>query len=114
MQKLRVEGLFGEESLNKIERRRVRQKPVKVYLKGPLKKWVIRPILGWVPEKLKAAIEGAFPRRTKTKADSSHLAEAGAVVIEPADYPFTTSDLEYRDDSLHEALDLRAVVLRIK
>jgi hypothetical protein len=34
--------------------------------------------------------------------------------IEAADYPFTTSDLEFRGDSLHEALDLRATVLRIE
>ena len=111
---VKVEGLFGVESLNEIERRRVKQKPSKVYLKGPLRKYVIRPILGWVPDNLKAAIEGALPRRTKTKAEKSCLQEANGAVTEPADYPFTTSDLEFREDSLHEALDLRATVLRIK
>ncbi len=74
----------------------------------------VGPLVAEMESKLKAAIEGAFPRRTKTKADNSHLPQADAVVTEPSDYPFSTSDLEYRDDSLHEALDLRAVVLRIK
>jgi len=111
---VRVESLFGVEALNEIERRRVKQKPSKVYLKGPLRKYIIRPILGWVPDNLKMAIEGALPRRTKTKAENSYLQEAKVAATEPADFPFTTSDLEYRDDSLHEALDLRAIVLRVK
>ncbi|MCP4982229.1 MAG: class I SAM-dependent methyltransferase [Gammaproteobacteria bacterium] len=111
---VRVEGLFGAESLNEIERRRVRQKPSKVYLKEPLRKYLVRPILGWVPENLKAAIEGALARRTKTEAKNSYLPEANGVATESADYPFSTSDLEFRGDSLHEALDLRATVLRIE
>ena len=111
---VKVEGLFGVESLNEIERKRVRQKPVKVYLKGPLRKYLIKPILGLVPDNLKAAIAGALPRRTKTKTEKSSLQKANAAVTEPADYPFTTSDLEFRDDSLHEALDLKATVLRNK
>lgn len=107
---VKVEGLFGVEALNKIERRRVRQKPGKVYIKEPLRKYLIRPIR----DSLKAALGGAFSRRAKTKADNASLPEANAAVTEPADYPFTTSDLEFRDDSLHEALDLRATVLRIE
>jgi len=102
------------ESLNKIECRRVRQKPAKVNLKEPLRKYLIRPILSWVPDKLKAAIEGALPRRTKTNTKGSDLKEANAAVKEPADYPFTLSDFEFRNDSLHEALDLKAIALRIK
>ena len=111
---VKVEGLFGVEALNKIERRRVRQKPGKVYLKGPLRKYLIRPILNLLPDSLKATTGGASPRRTKAKAENSSLQEANAAATEPADYPFATSDLEFRDDSLHEALDLRATVLRIE
>ena len=113
-EEVKVEGLFGVESLNQIERRRVRQRPVKVYIKGPLRKYLISPILGCVPDRLKAAVEGALSRRKKTKVENSSLAEVNAAVTEPADYPFTTSDLEFRDDSLREALDLRATVLRVK
>ncbi len=111
---VRVEGLFGVESLNEIERRRVRQKPGKVYLKEPLRKYVIRPILNCVPNNIKAAIEGGLPRRSKSESEKSNLQDANLAVTEPADYPFTTSDLEYRNVSLHEALDLRAIVLRVK
>jgi SAM-dependent methyltransferase len=111
---VRVEGLFGVEALNEIERRRVRQKPSKVYLKEPLRKYVIRPILDCLPDKLKATIEGALPHRTKTKAENSDLQETKVAVTEPVDFPFTTSDLEYRDDSLHQALDLKAIVQRVK
>jgi SAM-dependent methyltransferase len=111
---VRVEGLFGVESLNEIERRRVRQKPGKVYLKGPLRKYVIRPILNCLPNNIKAAIEGGLPRRSKSESEKSNLQDANLAVTEPVDYPFTTSDLEYRNVSLHEALDLRAIVLRVK
>ena len=111
---VKVEGLFGVDAINEIERRRVRQKPSKVYLKEPLRKYVIKPILGWVPNNLKATIAGAVPHRSKTKTDNSCLQEANVTVTEPVDYPFTTSDLEFRDESLREALDLRATVLRIK
>jgi SAM-dependent methyltransferase len=108
---VKVEGLFGVDALNQIERRRVRQKPVKVYLKEPLRKYLVRPLLGRVPASLKAAVERALPRRTNVKAENRH---ARATVENPVDYPFTTSDLEFRDDSLHDALDLRATVLRIE
>jgi hypothetical protein len=111
---VKIEGLFGVESLNKIERRRVKQKPSKVYLKGPLRKYVVRPILGWVPDKLKAAIEEALPRRTKTRIKNARSPEANVAVTEPADYPFTTSDLAFRDNSIQDALDLRATVLQVK
>ena len=109
---VRVEGLFGVEALNKIERRRVRQKPAKVYLKEPLRKYLIRPILSLLSGKSKASIEEASKRRPKTK--DSDLQETTAAAAESADYPFTLSDLEFRDDSLHEALDLKAIALRIK
>ncbi len=111
---VKLEGLFGVDELNKIERRRVRQKPSKVYLKGPLRKFVVRPIRNLLPDSLKATTGGASTRRSKKKAENSGLPETNAAVTEPADYPFTTSDLEYRADSLHEALDLRATVLRIE
>jgi SAM-dependent methyltransferase len=111
---VRVEGLFGVESLNEIERRRVKQKPGKVYFKGPLKKYVIRPIIRWVPTSLKTAVKGALPRRAKKELANSCLQKSDSAGTKPTDYPFVTSDLELRDDSLHKALDLRAIVLRIK
>ena len=111
---VKVEGLFGDESLNEIERRRVKQKPVKVYLKEPLRKYVIRPISGWVPGRLKAAIAGALPHRARKKAKTPRSQQANSADTVTVDYPYTISDLEFRDDSLHKALDLRATVLRIK
>jgi hypothetical protein len=102
------------ESLNEIERRRVKQKPGKVYFKGPLKKYVIRPIIRWVPTSLKTAVKGALPRRAKKELANSCLQKSDSAGTKPTDYPFVTSDLELRDDSLHKALDLRAIVLRIK
>ncbi len=111
---VKVEGLFGVEALNEIERRRVRQKPGKVYLKEPLRKYVIRPIIGWMTNNAKADVDEAQSHRAKTEGDSDDSSDATAAGSEPADYPFTTSDLEARDDSLRTALDLRAVVLRVK
>lgn len=67
-----------------------------------------------MPDNLKATIEGALPHRTKSKAENSDLQETKVAVTEPVDFPFTISDLEYRNDSLHQALDLRAIVLRVK
>jgi len=111
---VRVEGLFGVESLNQIERRRVRQKPTKVYFKQPLRKYIVRPILRCVPDTLKAVVKGAWSRPTRTEIKNSGVQEPDATVTEAAAYPYTTSDLEFRHSSLHGALDLRAIVLRVK
>lgn len=111
---VRVDGLFGVESLNRIERRRVKQKPVKIYLKEPLRKFLLRPILGLWPDRFKAAFFGASSRKSKTKISSTDSSQPKAPVSEPADYPYTLSDLEYREDALKQALDLKATVLRIK
>lgn len=111
---VKVEGLFGVEALNEIERRRVRQKPTKVYLKEPLRKYLIRPVLSLLTGNSKAADEASSKRREKTGDNNSNSSQANAVISEPVDYPFSTSDLEARDDSLNKALDLRATVLRVK
>ena len=109
---VKVEGLFGEESLNRIERKRVRQKPLKVYLKEPLRKYLVRPILSLLTGGSKS-VDGTSStgRKKSTNADVPGAREASA---RPEEYPYSTSDLEFRGDSLHEALDLRATVLRIK
>ncbi len=109
-----VDGLFGVEALNRIERRRVRQRPAKVYLKEPLRKYIIRPILGCLPGTPKPGTEGYSSSRKKTKSKSVKIPEEKPGVTEAEEFPFTTSDLEYRGDALHQALDLRATVLRVK
>ena len=111
---VRVEGLFGVEALNEIERKRVKQKPGNVYLRTPFKKYVIRPIISWVPNSVKTAVKGALPRRAKKELANSRLQDSDATVTEPVEYPFATSDLELRDNSLGKALDLRAIVLRVE
>ena len=111
---VRVEGLFGVEPLNAIERRRVRQKPSKVYLRDPLKKHVLRPILHWLQNNLKTVSKSASPRPAKKELETPNLPASDASVTESVDYPFTTSDLGLRSNSLRQALDLRATVLRVK
>ena len=111
---VRVEGLFGVEPLNEIERRRVRQKPSKVYLRDPLKKYVLRPILHWVQNNVKTANKGASPRRAEKELETPHLQASDISVTEFVDYPFTTADLGLRGNSFRQALDLRATVLRVK
>jgi 2-polyprenyl-3-methyl-5-hydroxy-6-metoxy-1,4-benzoquinol methylase len=111
---VRVEGLFGEEALNQIERRRVRQKPSKVYFTAPLKKYVIRPIQRLLLNSDKMGSNGTSSRRGREELKKARLRESDGVVSEPIDYPFTTSDLELRSHSLRRALDLRATVLRVK
>jgi SAM-dependent methyltransferase len=111
---VRVDGLFGVESLNRIERRRVKQKPARVYLKEPLRKYLIRPILSLLTGKPGAVSGGASARKTKAKADNADSSQSNAAASKPSDYPYTLSDLEFRDQALHEALDLKATVLRIK
>lgn len=111
---VRVEGLFGVEPLNEIERRRVKQKPAKVYLKQPLRKYIIRPMLRCVPDNAKAVVTGALSRPTQTELRNSKRREPDAAVTQSVAYPYTTSDLEFRETSLHQALDLRAIVLRVK
>jgi len=102
---VKVEGLFGVEEINRIERRRVRQKPAKVYFKEPLRKFLVRPLFGWLTSGRKATGDAG----SRKKADRPDVTST-----EPAEFPFTTSDLEFRGDSLHQALDLRATVVRVK
>ena len=111
---VRVEGLFGVEALNEIERRRVRQKPVKVYLKQPIKKYLIEPALGWMTSTPETGDKQTAKGNKKSGAGTSHSQVTRSADSAPADYPFSLSDLEVRDDSLHEALDLRAIVQRVK
>ena len=111
---VKVEGLFGTEQMNAIERKRVRQKPLKVYLKEPLRKFLVRPVLGLLTGKSLASAENDASRRTKTKGNNDDSQRSNSTVAEAGEYPFSTSDLEFRDGSLHEALDLRATVLRVK
>jgi hypothetical protein len=111
---VRVEGLFGVEALNKIERRRVRQRPSKVYLTAPLKKYVIGPIKRLVLNNGEGDSKGTSSRRAKKELESSRVQGSDGAATEPADYPFTLSDLELRSSSLRQALDLRATVLRVK
>jgi len=110
----RVEGLFGNEALNEIERRRVRQKPGRVYLTEPLKKYVIRPIQRLLLNNGKPDGNGTSSRRAKKELRKARLQEADGAVTVPIEYPFTTSDLELQSHSLRQALDLTATVLRVK
>ncbi|MDH3760008.1 MAG: class I SAM-dependent methyltransferase [Gammaproteobacteria bacterium] len=111
---VRVDGLFGAESLNKIERRRVKQKPAKVYLKEPLRKYLVRPILNLLSDKTETTSGGASSRKSKTKVGNTDSSQIKAAASESADFPYTLSDLEFRGQALHQALDLKATVLRIK
>ena len=111
---VRVEGLFGVESLNKIERRRVRQKPSKVYLKEPIRKYIVNPILDRLANNDKADIEKSPIAHTTAEPEKTDSQVTSPGAGEPVDYGFTTSDLEYRTDSLDKALDLKATVLRVK
>jgi SAM-dependent methyltransferase len=110
---VRVEGLFGEEALNEIERRRVRQKPSKVYLTAPLKKYVIKPIKRLLLNSEEGDSKGTSSYRAEKEPRSAELQKSNSAATEP-DYPFTTSDLELRRDSLRQSLDLSATVLRVK
>lgn len=111
---VKVEGLFGQESLNEIERRRVRQKPLKVYIKEPLRKYLIRPVQSLIAGGPEDRARPSSPRRKKTRSDEPTSRDAGAAAADAADFPFTTSDLEVRDNDLRRALDLRAIVQRVK
>ena len=111
---VRVEGLFGVEALNKIERRRVRQRPSKVYITRPLKKYVIRPLQRLVLNSDKTDSNRASSRRAEKELNNSRLQGADGAVAKPDDYPFATSDLELRSTALRQALDLRATVLQVK
>jgi SAM-dependent methyltransferase len=111
---VRVEGLFGVEALNKIERQRVRQRPSKVYLTAPLKKYVIQPIQRLLTDNGKADSKETSSRSAKKELKNAQLQGSDEAATEPADYPFTLSDLELRRDSLRQSLDLRATVLRVK
>ena len=111
---VKVEGLFGSESLNEIERRRVRQKPLKVYVKTPLRKYLVEPLRDLFSSGSQQQSSDASSRRAKAKAENPAVPGASGIDAKPAEYPYTTGDLEFRGDSLHEALDLRATVLRVK
>ncbi len=111
---VRVEGLFGVDDLNEIERMRVRQKPSKVYFTAPLRKYLIRPIQRLVLNNGDTDSKGTSSRRAKKEIKNSNLQGSDGAATGPGDYPFTTSDLELRRDSLRQSLDLRATVLRVK
>ncbi len=72
---------------------------------------MIRPLFGWVTGDAETAARGKKARRAKSK---TRAAGAGDATTEHSEYPFTLADLEVRDTALHEALDLRAIVSRIK
>lgn len=104
---LRVEGLFGVEALNEIERKRVRQKVSKVYIKQPLRKHLLHPLRDWLSGEQNDSV-GAH-RRQPTRGAESRAANKPA-----ENYPFTLDDLSLRGESLRQALDLRATVSRVK
>ena len=109
---VRVEGLFGTEEINAIERKRVRQKPLKVYLKEPLRKYLVRPLRGLLTGEPQTTSKKS--RRVKSTGDNSVLPQSNTAATEAVDYTYTTPDLRFGDDSLHESLDLRATVTRVK
>jgi len=111
---VRVEGLFGVEALNEIERRRVRQRPSKVYLTTPLKKYVVKPLKRLLLNNKGEEGKETSSRSEKKESSNASLQGSGVAATEPEVYPFTTSDLELRCDSLRQSLDLRATVLRVK
>ena len=110
---VRVEGLFGVEALNKIELRRVRQRPSKVYLTAPPKKYVINPIKRLLLNREERDGKGTSSRQAEEEPKSARLQGSDGAATE-LDYPFTTSDLELRRDALRQSLDLSAKVLRVK
>ncbi len=111
-EEVRVEGLFGTEQINAIERKRVRQKPLKVYLKAPLRRYLVRPLRSLLTGKPQTGGRKSSRRATAETGDPGSASSSPAA--ERGEYPYTTDDLQFREDSLHEALDLRAIVLRVK
>ena len=111
---VKVEGLFGAREMNEIERRRVRQKPFKVYFKGPLRKYLVRPLANLFSGKPNADDGAVTSKRSAKKAGDSGSSAAKGASAGSGEYPFTTADIEFRGDSLERALDLRATVLRVK
>ena len=111
---VRIQGLFGTEAINRIERKRVEQKISKVYFRKPVKKHLIAPIAGWIFGSAKTDRERPRKQREKDGADSSRSQATDTTAARPEDYPYTLADLELRDTGLHRALDLRATVQRVK
>jgi SAM-dependent methyltransferase len=108
-----VEGLFGVDALNEVERKRVRQKPGKVYIERPFKRYIKEPLRRLLGIGGKASVE-KVPGADKPEAEHRSKGGETGAGSNAAEYPFSTSDLQLRDDSLREALDLRATVLRVK
>jgi hypothetical protein len=108
---VKVDALFGTKQLNKIERNRVRQKPVKVYLKKPLKGYLVNPIRNFFATIFGSKKNIKNPASIGTR---KHNKKPINVNPESVHYPFTVDDLEIREDSLNEGLDLRASILRVK
>ena len=75
---------------------------------------VLGQILSWPSRRPQTGPDGDLPRRRKTKPENTELPAEQAAAADSSGFPFTTSDLEYRDDALQQALDLRATVLRVK
>lgn len=111
---VRVEGLFGVDAINRVERRRVKQKISKVYFRRPVKRHLINPIRNWIMGAAQTDHDGKPERREKNSKDRSRSIETDTADSNINKYSFTTSDLELRDGRLREALDLRATVLRVK
>ncbi len=108
---VQVQGLFGDESLNRIERKRVKQKISKIYIKQPLRKYLLKPISRWFAGKPKDANQSSATLKAKKVRTKSRQAVTDAA---HANYPFTMADLELREEFLHKALDLTATVHRVE
>ncbi len=114
---VKVEGLFGPELLNEIERRRVRQKPFSVYVKNPFVKYIKTPILRRVPRSLKEQVKKCAPEAAaaRRRIPQNMLASVPPLAIaNNRAYQYTTADLVLCDDRLDAALDLMATILRVK
>jgi hypothetical protein len=108
-----VEGLFGVDALNEVERKRVRQRRGRVYFDKPFKRYISQPpprLLGGSNE---PAAKTAYPGGKETLRSEAEASAATAKSVS-ADYPFAKADLHLRADSLREALDLQAAVLRVE
>ncbi len=114
---VKVEGLFGPEPLNKIERRRVQQRPFSVYVKNPFFKYIKAPILNRVPKSLKEQVKKiareTAPAREKFPRDQL-ASNPSLAIANVSAFQYTTADLVLRDHRLHAALDLMATILRVK
>jgi SAM-dependent methyltransferase len=119
-EEVKVEGLFGPEPLNEIERRRVRQKTLSVYIKNPFSniyKYIKNKVLSHVPRSFKERVKKMQPKNIASRQESSMDMSASGPALATENVPafqYTTTDLKLCSDELHAALDLTATVLRVK